>query len=473
MERKCGYAREAGSIFGSGANKLKLNFVTSNTGGTFYNYGFWLEVVASPPKENHKIEIRCNRANTDQIDIFHKLKIINEKLKRLNKTLSANKSKLNVNLHNKAKFFIENSNRKFLNMTNSIAQIGKRLYNTSLISKQQQQQQSNNRFGATRAPNKLSKSHGSTRMSVDLQSAIEDFFATKDQLNSWDAVGSKKTLNQKKGENKVLMSDVAVDDYEMNANEKKKAEKESSLEQIKKNILMMNNNNSNKKKPINKKVELEETKKKFNNALQEAISKLEKQQKPYVKDDYYDDGEEEQTEDESTNGNGKQKVVKENKIGNKKVINLSNKAAAKDPKQIDRNSELEWIKALDSLNNDLDFGADLLDNKELHEALEKSFNGKKKKQKQQQQPIDEKKEEIATTPVDSALPTNDGVEKKTKVDEEEQEEEAAEIVEEASKSKPKKVVDGSSSKASSDSPAANAQRSDLAGLETNQSNTTG
>lgn len=42
-ERKCGYVREAGSIFGSGASKLKLSFVTSDA--NLYDYGFWLEVI--------------------------------------------------------------------------------------------------------------------------------------------------------------------------------------------------------------------------------------------------------------------------------------------------------------------------------------------------------------------------------------------------------------------------------------------
>jgi hypothetical protein len=43
-ERKCGYVREAGSIFGSGANKLNLNFATNHLVNA-YDKGFWLEVL--------------------------------------------------------------------------------------------------------------------------------------------------------------------------------------------------------------------------------------------------------------------------------------------------------------------------------------------------------------------------------------------------------------------------------------------
>lgn len=44
IERKCGYVREAGSIFGSGANKLKLSFV-NNDANILHDNGFWLEVL--------------------------------------------------------------------------------------------------------------------------------------------------------------------------------------------------------------------------------------------------------------------------------------------------------------------------------------------------------------------------------------------------------------------------------------------
>jgi hypothetical protein len=43
-ERKCGYVREAGSIFGSGAKKLTLTFVT-NDAARQHDNGFWLEVL--------------------------------------------------------------------------------------------------------------------------------------------------------------------------------------------------------------------------------------------------------------------------------------------------------------------------------------------------------------------------------------------------------------------------------------------
>jgi len=49
-ERKCGYEREVGSIYGSGASKLKLNFVTGTTEENFYDHGFWLEVLGKHSK---------------------------------------------------------------------------------------------------------------------------------------------------------------------------------------------------------------------------------------------------------------------------------------------------------------------------------------------------------------------------------------------------------------------------------------
>ncbi|RNA40899.1 hypothetical protein BpHYR1_010727 [Brachionus plicatilis] len=48
-ERKCGYVREAGSIFGSGSKKLKLNFYTGEN-DNFYDSGFWLEVLGKKLK---------------------------------------------------------------------------------------------------------------------------------------------------------------------------------------------------------------------------------------------------------------------------------------------------------------------------------------------------------------------------------------------------------------------------------------
>lgn len=43
-ERKCGYVREAGSIYGSGAHKLKLTF-HSESKDVWFDNGFWLEVI--------------------------------------------------------------------------------------------------------------------------------------------------------------------------------------------------------------------------------------------------------------------------------------------------------------------------------------------------------------------------------------------------------------------------------------------
>ena len=45
-DRKCGYVREAGSIFGSGANKLQLKFMTSDFLKSVDN-GLWLEILGN------------------------------------------------------------------------------------------------------------------------------------------------------------------------------------------------------------------------------------------------------------------------------------------------------------------------------------------------------------------------------------------------------------------------------------------
>lgn len=90
-ERKCGYIKEPGSIYGSGAKKLKLSFVTGKRDLWFDN-GFWLEVIANPPREDNKIQIRCNKG-LQSLSIFKKLKLIEEKLKNTlkNRTLHSKK----------------------------------------------------------------------------------------------------------------------------------------------------------------------------------------------------------------------------------------------------------------------------------------------------------------------------------------------------------------------------------------------
>lgn len=47
VEKKCGYERETGSIFGSGAKSLKLSFVTSLTETQRLAQGFWLEIMGN------------------------------------------------------------------------------------------------------------------------------------------------------------------------------------------------------------------------------------------------------------------------------------------------------------------------------------------------------------------------------------------------------------------------------------------
>ena len=56
-ERKCGYVREAGSIFGSGASKLKLTFSASKK-EAWNDKGFWLEVIGT---ENFFLKLISDR----------------------------------------------------------------------------------------------------------------------------------------------------------------------------------------------------------------------------------------------------------------------------------------------------------------------------------------------------------------------------------------------------------------------------
>jgi hypothetical protein len=105
-ERKCGYIRDAGSIFGSGSSRLQLTFRTSPKAVQYHDAGFWLEILASPPYENHTIEIVCNqrKAPTPEelktLNIFRKLKLLQSKIDALNVT-----SSVRIKLNKFSKFF--------------------------------------------------------------------------------------------------------------------------------------------------------------------------------------------------------------------------------------------------------------------------------------------------------------------------------------------------------------------------------
>lgn len=137
-------------------------------------------MIASPPNENHVIEIVCNRGGINgnenleklsTVDILNKLKQIHEKLKRLNSTyLDPKLGKLS---NNKTQMFIDKNTRKLLNMTSSLGLFGK----------------------------KQSSSKSSTPSSAvkDLETEIEKFFSTSSdqltkELDTVDAKSEKKKL---------------------------------------------------------------------------------------------------------------------------------------------------------------------------------------------------------------------------------------------------------------------------------------
>ncbi len=240
VERKCGYEREAGSIFGSGANKLKLTYVTDPV-NSLYDRGFWLEVLASPPKPNHLIEIVCKESNggnfnegdnamltnsknsnkndfVQNIDIFKKLKQIHDKIKRLNKTFTDPK----VNkLHDKTLKFLAKNNKKFLNMTNEIGIIGKKLSEKKL---------DNSNTLQTSSPGHKAKPTLSSF--EDLENEIEKFFASKDtigkQVDEFEKLKNKQNLKTKitlKQNSKDTQKEELVDDLssiELGLKKKKK-----------------------------------------------------------------------------------------------------------------------------------------------------------------------------------------------------------------------------------------------------------
>ncbi|CAF0824560.1 unnamed protein product [Brachionus calyciflorus] len=187
-EKKCGYVREAGSIFGSGSNKIKLNFATGSN-DNFNDAGFWLEVLASPPKENHVIEIVCNSGSNQatidnffgikSLEIIQKLKQIHEKLRRINKTLTY--QNISQKLSDKTQQFLVKNNKKFLNMTSNIGILKKLNTKTS--------------------KEENVKNTESTISQEELETEIENFFQSKD-----DIIKQLEIKDQAKNEGRKIQS---------------------------------------------------------------------------------------------------------------------------------------------------------------------------------------------------------------------------------------------------------------------------
>lgn len=124
---------------------------------------------ASPPKENHVIQIVCNNglkppeeifSGIENVQVIKKLEEIHEKLRRINKTLTyQNKS---GKLSNKTQEFLEKNNKKFFNMTNNFGLIKK------VNSKSSEEAGKKNKTEAN--------SH------EDLETEIDKFFKSKDDL---------------------------------------------------------------------------------------------------------------------------------------------------------------------------------------------------------------------------------------------------------------------------------------------------
>ena len=270
--------------------------------------------MASPPKPNHLIEINCkesnaatfesgdnsanghgilsnskNRDNSDSVqnvDIFKKLKQIHDKIKRLNKTFTDPK----VNkLHEKTLKFLAKNNKKFLNMTNEIGILGKKLSETKKLDPSLQ---------LTTPAGHKAKPTVSTLQ--DLENEIENFFASKDligkQVDELDRINKpikmlKSKLNAKKGQ--------------------EIAEEESSLKEFKV---------KKKKKKPNKDLKLD-----LNNQ-----NKL-VHEETLINDDYLlDEVDESITEDD-----------------------VAKKSKAKE-------TENDWLKALEKLDEELDLGEKII-----------------------------------------------------------------------------------------------------------------
>jgi hypothetical protein len=139
-------------------------------------------------------------ASVQNVDIFKKLKQIHDKIKRLNKTFTDPK----VNkLHEKTLKFLAKNNKKFLNMTNEIGIIGKKL------SEKKKENLSNPLH--TSSPGHKAKPTVSSF--EDLENEIEKFFASKDTIGKQvDELDSK--LKSKQSHKAKITLKQSKDDYQ-------------------------------------------------------------------------------------------------------------------------------------------------------------------------------------------------------------------------------------------------------------------
>lgn len=303
--------------------------------------------IASPPKENHKIEIKCNRQDIglsnnnlhniiENPTIYKKLKQIHDKIKRLNKTLTDS----NVDNH-KTKLFLAANNKKFLNMTNNIGVLGKRIQN---------QKTATSTVNPTANP--------AVTAAKELEDEIEQFFASKSELNDQldeldrklNEKESSKTKKKNKGdslEEKIMQlknKKPALTLHDLNddlADEQAQALKKSA------------NNNSNKNKSIfskEKKLDLSNKNKLVDELLISKENEADASKKAHTA---------EQKISSIINSMKEEKAANNKK--NKKLF-----------KNLDQASENDWLKALDSLNEELDLGEKILFNKESKENLPSS-----------------------------------------------------------------------------------------------------
>ncbi len=276
--------------------------------------------------------------------IYKKLKQIHDKIKRLNKTLSDSK----VDNH-KTKLFLAANNKKFLNMTNNIGILGKHVNQKPVTS--------------TADPTLNS----AVTAAKNLEAEIEQFFASKselgDQLDELDRKLNEKEsskMNKKtKGDSleeklmKIKNNKPSLTVHDLNdelTDEKAQAPKKTLV-----------NNNSNKNKNIfskEKKLDLSNKNKLVDELQISKENEDEKSKKAHTAQQKLTSIINSMKEEKATNDNNNNKK-------NKKLL-----------KNLDQASENDWLKALDSLNEELDLGEKILFNKEPKESL--PSNQKKK-----------------------------------------------------------------------------------------------
>jgi hypothetical protein len=194
--------------------------------------------------------------------VIKKLKQIHEKIKRLNKTFSAD-PKL-FKLHNKTLTFLNKNSKKLINMTNTFGLIGKKIYQHNKFSVTQSA-----RFKPTVSPVQ------------DLENEIEDFFASKDtigqqvdEIDKPDDNSNRFLLGKKADKSK----DTLFDDLQPQVKHKKinKLSKESKMDLSSKSKLNLNSDlnelDSNPPKLFNNKKSKNQEKLSENNLMKELDS---------------------------------------------------------------------------------------------------------------------------------------------------------------------------------------------------------